>query len=453
MMGTRVAQLIVVVGLALGPIAAKADSLAAALSHAYEHSGLLEQNRALLRSADEDVAQAVAALRPVINWAASVDHYWPEMIPGQDLTTASLALSGEIVLFDNGGNKLAIETQKEVVLSTRQALLNVEQQVLMRAVQAYFNVRRDNEFVALRQGNLRVLTQEFRAAQDRFEVGEVTRTDVSLAEARLAAARSLLAAAEGSVARSNEEFHAAVGRRPGSLQNAPAAPISHSVADAKAFAAQNHPSIREAQHAVTAAELTIQRADTALTPRVTLGGQVSVDDGGNDSGRISLSASGPLYHGGKIRSQARQLMSVRDARRAGLHLTTHSVRQGVGDAYANYSVARAGREAYEGQVRASRVAFEGVREEANLGSRTTLDVLNAEQQLLDAQTSLVSAQVDEVVASYGILASMGLLTAEHLRLNVQLYDATEYYNLVKGAPLASSAQGQALDRILQAIGD
>ncbi|WP_420858109.1 TolC family outer membrane protein [Marivivens marinus] len=451
--GRGLARLGLVLGLALAAPLARADSFAAALTDAYNNSGLLDQNRALLRVADEDVAIAAAGLRPIVSWAASATHSWPAPSPDADEITFNLGISANLTLYDGGASQLAIRAQQENVLATRQALINVEQQVLLRAATAYLNVQRDSEFVNLRRSNVRVLTEEFRAAQDRFDVGEVTRTDVSLAEARLAAARSLLAAAEGNLARSVEEFRAAVGRRPGTLSSAPRVPLSRSVEQAKAYAVQRHPQILQAQHAVTGAELNIQRAEAALRPTVDLGGRLNFDNDFNDSGSISLSVGGPIYSGGAIEATIRQARARRDASRAQLHVTSAGIQQGVGNAYAIYSVARAGREAYERQVRAARVAFEGVREEANLGARTTLDVLNAEQELLDAQANLVSAQIDEILAGYSILSSMGLLTAEQLRLDVQTYDPEAYYNLVKDAPAGLSPQGRALDRVLQSIGN
>ena len=366
--------------------------------------------------------------------------------------TENIAISAQLTLYDGGANQLAVDAQKEVVLATRQSLLNVEQQVLFRAVQAYMNVRRNVEFVALRDSNVRLITQELRAAQDRFEVGEITRTDVSLAEARLAAARSLLAAAQGNLAQSVEEFRAAVGRAPNQPAPVSPAPVSRTVAEAKTYAVRNHPSILEVRHSVAAAELNIMRAQAATQPTVTLGGQIAVDGDFDDSRSFNLTASGPIYAGGRIAAQTRQLMARRDATRAGLHITRHSLEQQVGNAYANLQVARASRQASDQQTRAATVAFRGVREEAALGSRTTLDVLNAEQELLDARTNTVSAQADEVIASYSVLLSMGLLTADHLRLPVQQYDPTEYYNLVKDAPAALSAQGKSFDRVLEAIG-
>ena len=436
----------------LGAPALKADTLADALAAAYNNSGLLEQNRALLRAADEGVAQSVAATLPVINWSISATRTRVEA-PAVSFSNSVLArISGDVTLYDFGVSQLGIEAQKEVVLGTRQALRSVEQDVLFRAVQAYMNVLSTGEFVQLRQNNVRLITQEFRAAQDRFDVGEVTRTDVALAEARLAAARSLLAAAQGDLERSVEEYKAAIGRAPSGARGVSPAPVSRDLADAKAFAVRNHPIVLEAQHSVAAAEINIRRAEAATRPSLTLNGSVSSDEDSNTTAQIGLSVGGPIYRGGAILSQFRQVQANRDAARAGLHLRVIGIEQEVGNAYTSLQVARASRQASEQQISAAQIAFQGVREEATLGSRTTLDVLNAEQELLDAQANRIAAQSNEVVASYALLAAMGLLTADHLNLPVQQYDPSAYYNLVKDAPTILSEQGAALDRVLQAIG-
>lgn len=432
-----------------------AETLADALTAAYTNSGLLEQNRALLRAADENVAQAVGAMMPVIQWSAQASSSINNALPASQreaTNTAIAAISGSFTLYDGGSNRLAVDAQKELVLSTRQSLRGVEQDVLLRAVQAYMNVRRNEEFVLLRQSNVRVITQELRAAQDRFDVGEVTRTDVASAEARLAAARSLLAAAEGSLVQSMEEYIAAVGNRPRNLVAVSPAPVSQSVTDAKYFAVRNHPNILQVQHSVSAAELNIRRGETAVIPTVTLNGSISTNQDSVEAGQIGINIGGPIYAGGQVASAMRQLIANRDASRAGLHLTMTSVEQQVGNAFASLQIARASRQAADQQIGAARIAFDGIREEATLGSRTTLEVLNAEQELLDAEASRISGQADEVIASYAVLAAMGLLNAEHLNLPVQTYDPAAYYNLVKDAPPLLSEQGRSLDRVLRAIG-
>ncbi len=309
------ARIALAVGLGLAAPIAKAETLAQALVDAYQNSGLLEQNRALLRAADEDVAMAVASLRPIINWSATAKHSWSDFAPAGDFLAFSTTIAGEMTLYDGGSGAIAVDAQRETVLGTREALRGVEQQVMFRAIQAYLNVRRDIEFRTLRESNVRVLTQEFRAAQDRFDVGEVTRTDVSFAEARLAAARSLLAAAEGSLARSQEEFRAAVGRAPGNLSPAAAAPIARSLEEAKSYAQQHHPSVLETRHSVSAAELLIARAEAAFGPAVKLNGFASIDQDGNDVGEVGVTVSAPIYMGGRLDSAFRQIVARRIAHR------------------------------------------------------------------------------------------------------------------------------------------
>ncbi|MGR3697429.1 MAG: TolC family protein, partial [Roseovarius sp.] len=209
--------------LSLAPVAAKSETLADALKSAYLNSGLLDQNRALLRSADENVAQAVASLRPIIDWTSGItldssDTRAQGVNRNNTSTALNLGITGSLLLYDFGRSDFLTESAKETVLATRQTLISIEQFVLLTGVQAYMNVIRNQEFVALRQNNLRLLREELRAAEDRFEVGEVTRTDVAQAESAVALAQSGLAAAQGDLTRAIEEFREAVGRDPGVLQ-------------------------------------------------------------------------------------------------------------------------------------------------------------------------------------------------------------------------------------------
>ena len=444
--------------------AARADSFADALVSAYNHSGLLEQNRALLRAADEDVAAAGASLEPVLRWTASMTQ---QVGRGQSSLTLgvrnsdSLQLSGSLIveklLFDFGATAYGIDVTKETVLATRQALISVEQQVLQRGVQAYMGVIEANEFVALRQNNLRLLTQELRAARNRFEVGEVTRTDVALAEAQLAQARSGLATAQGNLAIAVEEYRNVIGRKPGRLAAPPRLPkLDGNVDNAKGLAVRRHPDLRSVQHQVAAADLAIKRAEAQKRPTVSAQGVLSMSNNLDSSNfstgaSIGLNASGTLYAGGARSSAVRRAQAQRDAQRGNLHVVRHNVQQNVGVAYAQLSSARASLEASERQIRAARIAFRGVREEATLGARTTLDVLDAEQALLDAEATRISAQSQVYVATYLVLSTTGQLTARDLRLPVQQYDVTEYYNLVKESPTSQSKQGAQLDRVLKRL--
>ncbi len=447
----------------------RAETLADALKDAYLNSGLLDQNRALLRAADEDVAQAVAALRPIIDWSTDITRNFSRVRSGASNTfirgangtaetTANIGLTGSLLLYDFGRSDFLTEAAKETVLATRETLRSVEQQVLLIAVQAYMNVIRNREFVDLRRNNLRLLQEELRAANDRFEVGEVTRTDVSQAEAAVALAQSGLAVAEGDLTRAVEEFMEAVGRAPGALRAPGDLPsLGSDVDGAKAAALRRHPDILGAQRNVTVAELNINAAAAARLPQVNLIGRLGASNeltgsGFSRSGSVGVELRGPIYQGGRISSLQRQAGAQRDAQLARLHLVGLQVKQDVGNGFANLRAARAARTANIEAVRAARVAFEGTREEAMLGARTTLDVLDSEQNLLDAQANLISANADVVIAAYSVLAAIGELTVTDLNLGVQTYDPAAYYDLVKTAPVPISPQGRQLDRVLRALG-
>jgi len=442
-------------GVALAP-ALKADSLSDALVSAYLESNILDQNRALLRAADEDVAQAMAGLRPVINFVSQSNFRFPARVGGIKVNnwTSSIALNLRLVLFDGGVTRYATEAAKETVLGLRAALLDLEQQVLLNAVQTYMEVIRASQAVSLSQSNVRLITQELRAARDRFEVGEVTRTDVSIAEARLAAARGNFAASQGDLEVAREAYKAAIGRYPDQLRWPPAPPMTaRNEAEAKAVAVRRHPSISQAQRNVNAGEANVARALAAIGPTISASASTSLDDQESYDKSASLTIDVPIYAGGTRRSLLRQAKARRDAARVALLQSVVVVEQNVGIAWANLSVAAATTEASRRQVRAAQVAYDGVREEAKLGARTTLDVLNAEQELLDARSSLISAETQQYVQVYALLASMGLLTVEHLKLGIVTYDPADYYNAATANPLRKiSPQGAKLDKLLKSLG-
>lgn len=444
-------------GLAAAPLPAAAQSLADALIAAYDNSNLLDQNRAVLRAADEDVALAVSALRPVLNFVASATASSARVgtpmgdTRNRDLS-GLLSLQAEITLHDFGRSRLAVEAAEAAVLATREALVDVEQRVLLSAVQAFMQVRAASSTFGLREANVRVITQELRAARDRFEVGEITRTDVAIAEARLAGARAQLAAAQGDLAVAREAYRAVTGAYPGRLAAPPALPaLPRSLEAAQGVARDRHPIIRQARHEVTAAELNVARAAAARQGRVTGSAQLSIDDNRRDRSSLSLSYARPLYTGGQLSALERQAMARRDATRAGLQRGTVDVIQEVGRAWAQLAVAVASLEASDRQIAAARTAFEGVQQEAALGARTTLDVLNAEQELLDARAARIDAETGRTIAVYALLASMGLLTVEHLNLGIPVYDPEAYFNAVRNAPSTRSVQGEQLDRVLRRL--
>jgi len=448
-----------------GVPAVVADTLADALVGAYTQSGLLDQNRALLRAADEDVAIAASALRPIISWSGDLTRQFGNTTSSATgglsrdagSTTATLGLTATLQLFDGGADAARIEATKETVLATRASLLGIEQNVLLRAAVAFFNVGRQQEFVSLRQNNLRLLQQELRASQDRFEVGEVTRTDVALAEAAVAQARSNLAAAQRDLIQAQAEYASATGRQPGRLSSVPRLPrTTTDVGNAQSMAVRTHPEMEQARRQVAANELLITASVADRRPTVSLQGALRLQDdlsnsNGSETGTIGVNVSGPIYRGGELSARERRAMAVRDAARGNLHNVRQNVQQDVVNAISNLVAARASLAASERQIRAARVAFQGVREEATLGARTTLDVLDAEQDLLDAETNRISAQSDQYIAAYQVLESMGLLTAQRLGLPVQIYDPAAYYNLVKSGPTNRSKQGQQLDKVLRAL--
>jgi outer membrane protein len=431
-----------------------AESLGDTLVSAYKNSNLLDQNQALLRAADEDVAIAVSGLRPVINYilqARASENSNPFLT---DSRGVSLSVTADMLLFDFGGTRLGIDIAKEAVLATREGLQQVEQGVLLNAVSVYMNVIRASEFVALRQNNLGLLDEELKTAQDRFSLGELTRTDVALAEARRAVSEANLAAAQGDLLVAREDFKLAVGRYPNGLNPVPKTPdLPNSLDAALALARTNHPAIKQAQHQVTINEMLIKRNEGALKPNLIAGLSASVNNDSDTSTELNLRFGGPIYQGGQLSAKIRQAIADRDASRASLLQVTAEIAQRVAQAWVRRDVARAQLEAVEGQIRAARVAFRGVREEAELGARTTLDVLNAEQDLLDAEASRISATADLYISTYSLMAEIGLLNARHLGLNVPVYDAEAYSNAVAKAPVKYvSPQGEKLDAILKSLG-
>ncbi len=437
----------------VGPaIQAQADTLADTMADAYRNSDLLDQNRYLLRLQDEGVAQQVAGLRPVINFVAT--SRWTTPSTGQ---MDRISLTAEMLLYDGGGRRLLRDAAREQVLAARQSLVGLEQQVLLDAVTAYMQVWRDMQVVSVRESNLRVITQQLRAARDRFEVGEDTRTDVAQAEARLAGARRDLVSAQGSLVINTELFRLAVGRAPNQLAGpGPLPSLPASSEEALEIGRQNHPSIQAGRNGQRADELNLAAARSDYGPNLSLRADLGFDPADrNDpsSGTLTLSLTQPLYAGGRLASNERIALATLHAGQSELNQTVRQVGQQIGNSFAQISIASASIEASQQQIRANRLAFEGVQEEASLGARTTLDVLNAEQDLLDARIGLIEAQSVLYQASYGLLAAMGLLTVERLGLDVPEYDVTAYSDAVSGAPVRSpTVRGARLDAVLDRLG-
>ncbi|SFR57100.1 TolC family outer membrane protein [Litoreibacter janthinus] len=429
------------------PLQATAETLASALTAAYNNSNLLEQSRALLRAEDEDVAIALSALLPQISGRSTITLSNPATV--RDNLSSTISLTLDLLLWDAGKSALAVEAAKETVLAARSDLTQQEQAVLLDAVNAYVQVLRDQRVVQLRDSNLRLITQELRAARDRFEVGEVTRTDVAQAEARLAAGRGALVAAQGDLAITRELYKVTVGRAPSGLTGISRLPeLPKSANAAKATAKRVSPLIEQVQHQIRANELNYAAAKASTRPTINFSGALSHSSTTNNNSSVGLTMSVPIYQGGQLSALVRKSLAAVHASKAVLNQTALVLDQNVANAWSRLAVANAQVLSADRQIRAAQIAFDGVREEAKLGSRTTLDVLDAEQALFDARTNRVVSETQVYSAAYGLLASMGLLTADNLKLKVDRYDPAEYYNAVKNAPVPSSKAGKKLDRIL-----
>ena len=299
--------------------------------------------------------------------------------------------------------------------------------------------------------NEEVLRRQLQATRDRFQVGEVTRTDVSQAEARLAEAVSNLERNKALLEISEQTYKSIVGNLPRNLETPPAPPqLPKSAQAAENLAVSRHPRILEAQFDVQVAEMAVQRANLNRSPRVT--GTLSLGRGFNTVNEdtelaATISGSMPLYRGGQLNSERRAALALLERGKAIVQLQALITRQAVNAAYANWEAARAAIKSGQEQVRAAQIALDGVTEEARLGARTTLDVLDAEQDLLDARSDLISASRDEQVAAYTVLSEMGLMTASHLNLGVDAYDPDQNYSAVNGVETPQASRFKLLDKL------
>lgn len=442
-------------------IPAVGQTLPEALAVSYRNSSVLESSRALLRVSDETVSQAVAVLRPAINLVATSQGRVVDSASAQsgDSLTGTLRLTMDLLLSDGGSQRLAIKAAEEGVLAARQTLVETEQNVILGAVRAYYDVLRYDRLLTLERNNHRLISTELDAARNRFQLGAITRTDVSAVEAQLASARSTVALREGELSIARETYRLQVGEYPGALEFSPLiVELPPSLEEATEIARRNHPSIIRAQHTAAAADLNVKRSETVLNPRISLGGSVALDrdlerwsGSGSTTSSISLTANMPLYRGGTNMALLRQGLAVSQQARFDLLQAVRSAEQRVASAWARFEIAAASITARREQVESAQIAYNGMREEAALGLRSTLDVLDTEQRLLGARTDLITAETNRDVAAYSLIASMGRLTAAELGLEVNLYDPQVNYERVKTAPVASERR-MLLDKVLKRSG-
>lgn len=446
-----------IAGIPFMPLGASAVTLQEALIEAYQSNPSLEISRASLRSQDESVVQAGAGKRPSVS-LSGVTAYTADIDALSDpANTLRASLDAQLVVFDGGRTADAVNAAAYMVYASRENLKASDQSVLLSAATAYLDVRRDQKFFALAKNDVTVVEQQVKAMQDRFAVGAVTRTDVALLEARLAATKTSLAASSGRLALSKEIYRAVVGGEPVNLQAAPALPrLPNSLAEAESIAMREHPSILATRFAEKAAEYDIARARAARLGTVSLGGTVEytnvpgpLDRIENTQATISLSGQIPIYNGGVLSSSIRSAAQILESRKATTQNVMRQIRQATASSWANIRVGRASIVAANLQIEASQIAYNAIKEETRLGSRTTLDLLDAEQDLLAARSNLASAQRDEYVAGLNLLSSMGLLTVENLDLGIPAYDPQVNFDAVTSktsTPFSGSS-------ILDAIGD
>ena len=425
---------------------ASADTIESALAKAYMNNPDFNAQRAALRATDEGVQRARAGLLPSVSASSSLgrqsSNYNSTSTSSNDLLSPrTLGVSVTQSLYNGARVTNQIDQSEKSVLAAREQLRSVEQKVLFGASSGYMAVVRDTAVLKVRQANINVLKEQLRQTEDRFNVGEVTRTDVAQVSAQLAAAEAeRSSAAQASLASSVASYQQIIGSMPDAL--ADAVPLVNmvptSLDQALLIGQADHPDIRTARFSVDIAAAGVKIAQGELLPSLSLKGSLthandykSADDEYNDAS-ILASLTIPLYEGGEVHARVRQLKETLGQRRLEADSALRAVIAEISSAWSQYITSQARIKAAETQIEAATVALNGTREEAKVGQRTTLDVLIADQTLLGAQVNLVTAQTDRVVASYRVLSSVGKLSANSLGLKVKGYDAKVHYDKVKG---------------------
>jgi outer membrane protein len=432
------------VSLALIASQAQAQSLESALTQAYSSNPTLNAQRAGARAFDENVPQALSGYRPTVTGTAnaSAQGDFTNVPKIGDRRSSSYPRGAGITisqsLFDGFKTANSVRAAESGVLSQRETLRDTEQTVLLDAVTAYMNVLRDAALYNLQKNNVQVLQEQLKQTKDRFDVGEVTRTDVEQANASLAQAQASEIAAQAQLNASTAVYRQIIGSQPKRL--APAKPLkilpkSQNVAVQQGL--NNHPAIAAALHSVDQAEMQVKVAESALYPTLSAQGSlsknyaVSGSVNRNADASVGLFLTVPIYEGGADYSKIRQSKELLGQARINVDVLREQVRQAVVQAWGNFDASRSEIQANQAQVAAAGVALAGVREEAKVGQRTTFDVLQQQQVLINARASLITAQRDQVVAAYTLLSAVGKLNASALGLKVARYDASVHYNQVR----------------------
>jgi outer membrane protein len=425
-------------------------TLAEALAATYSNQPALQAERAKLRATDENVPTALSGWRPTVVLAGTTGY-------GDGVTRSFNALTGSIINTQNdrligtaqatitqniytGGKVHAnVNRSKNQVFAERANLIAQEQTSFNNAVSAYVGVIQDKELLELQVNNEQVLAKQLQATNDRFRVGEITRTDVAQAEAALEGARATRETAEGTLQTARGTFQQIVGVFPPDdlIEPQPLNLPVHSEQEASSLATSNNPNVISAQFNDAAAKDAIDVAFAALLPQLSLQGQTFQQ---NNAGGRSTQSNGyqllaqlsvPIYQGGSEYAAVRQARQGQQQTQRLIDDAKRTAVQNAVQAWDTLVAAKLAADSTRAQIRANQIALEGVEREAIVGSRTTLDVLNATQLLLTSRTTLVQNLAQVISASYGVAVAIGRLTARDLHLPVPLYDETAYYEAVK----------------------
>ena len=458
----RIANLASIAGVIVGltAVSTQAQTLTDALAEAYNTNPQLLAQRALLRATDEQVPQALSFWRPQVTFTGQVglntsSLQTPPVSPslnglGQIVSSSDrrhIITRPDLVQFQaiepvyRGGRTVAQTRQAiNTVESTRAQTLAVETSVFQAVAMAYLDVVRDQALVEVDRNNVEVLRKQLEATQDRFRVGEVTRTDVAQAEAALAQAQGTLVTQQGTLEISRAEYVRAVGHPPGRLmlpRERPVLPATRE--EALSLATNNNFSVISAKFAELAARDNIDVVRGQLLPQISVVGTLdrSYDQSATfkgallNSAQITAQLTMPLYEGGAIYSQTRQAQQTVGQRRSQVDDARRAAVQTAAQFWSTLQAARASISSFAAAVRAAQIALEGTQQEALVGTRTVLDVLIQNQTLLQTQSQLVTAQHDAALAEFNLASAVGRLIAPELNLPVRLYDMEQHYREVK----------------------
>jgi len=428
---------------------ARAEGLPEALVKAYQTNPQLNAERARQRGTDENLPQALAGYRPqiVASLAAGLQSV-RNLLPDNTIQTATLrpwtiGVTVSQVLFNGFKTANSVRVAEFQVLSGREALRNVDQGVLLDAVTTYMNVMANNALYEAQRANVQVLREILATTKRRLDAGDVTPTDTAQAEARLSRGLADLNAAEVAWAISKELYTQVIGNAPSQL--APATPVDRLVPESQVAAIETarhqHPAVLGAGYDVDTAQTTIRVAESSLLPTASVlaGASRSVQ---TDSSLTTTSTSQasilgqvnvPIYDGGMAASQTRQAKEIASQSRLVLDQVRNQTRTAVVSAWVANEGTKVALKAAESEVRAADIALQGIRREAQGGQRTTIDVLNAQQDLTNARSRQIMAQRDRVIASYTLLSAVGRLDVHTLDLNTPDYLPEVHYHQVRDA--------------------